>query len=69
MHSSARRTDSLFPLTRVATATLLSLAYCTFAHAGGTAFDATSCVFWPNTPLIPAQRLQPFQGKGSTISG
>lgn len=29
----------------------------------------TVCVFWPNTPLIPAQRLQPFQRKGSTISG
>ena len=30
---------------------------------------SSTSVFWPNTPLIPAQRLQPFQRKGSTISG
>jgi len=42
MNSSARRTDSFFPLNRVSTALLLSVVYCTSAHAGGTAFDATS---------------------------
>lgn len=42
MNSSARRTDSFFPFNRVSTALLLSVVYCTSAHAGGTAFDATS---------------------------
>lgn len=42
MYSSARRTASLFPLTRVAAAMLLSLSYSISAYAGGTAFDATS---------------------------